>query len=257
MPLYHQVQLVLRERIEQGFYGRDGALPSELELCREFDVSRITVGRAINELAAEGLVRRRRGTGTRVVPRDIPSPVSGDIDNLMESIAALGKSTDVEVLEFGFVLPSHDVQTELQVGPDDRVQRAVRVRSNGGRPFSFLTSFIPGCIGEAFGEDDLAVTSLMSLLERNGVTIGSADQSFGAALADPQVAAALDVPVGSPLLALTRTLSDRDGKPVEYLRGLYRPDRFQYRMKMERVKEGANRWSTMDRGLRIVGSADD
>ena len=51
-PLYHQIQLVLRERVEHGYYGRDGLLPSEQEISREFGVSRITVARAVNELAA-------------------------------------------------------------------------------------------------------------------------------------------------------------------------------------------------------------
>ncbi len=63
-PLYHQITLVLRERIEAGYYGPEGRIPSELDLSKEFDVSRITVSRAINDLAQEGLVERRRGAGS-------------------------------------------------------------------------------------------------------------------------------------------------------------------------------------------------
>ncbi len=251
-PLYHQIQLVLRERIEQGYYGRSGNLPSEQDLSREFDVSRITVSRAIRELVSQGLVQRRRGAGTRVIPQNIPGPISADIDDLIETLNEIGESTEVRVLEFGFVMPSPDVQSELQVGPNEIVQRAVRVRSSKGAPFSYLTSYIPGDIGKAFDESDLAVSSLMRLLEKNGVKIGSARQSFSAALADPQVGAALDLPVGSPLLALTRTVYGRDGAPVEYLRSLYRPDRYQYRMTMEREKAGGEQWSTMDQDLTVI-----
>ncbi|MFX8696419.1 GntR family transcriptional regulator, partial [Acinetobacter baumannii] len=85
-----QIQLVLRERVEHGYYGRDGLLPSEQEISREFGVSRITVARAVNELAAQGLVERRRGAGTRVKPRSLPPPVAADIDGLLENLLEMG-----------------------------------------------------------------------------------------------------------------------------------------------------------------------
>ncbi|MEO3997902.1 GntR family transcriptional regulator [Mesorhizobium sp. CAU 1732] len=247
-PLYHQIQLVIRERIDQGYYGREGMLPSEMDLSREFKVSRITVARAINELAALGLVERKRGAGTRIVPREIPPAVPANIDGLLESLTSMGNSTQVTVLEFGFVLPAYDVQTELEVGANELVQRAVRVRSYNGAPFSYLTSFVPGHIGHNFDESDMAVNSLLSLLEKNGVKVGSARQAFSAVLADPKIAQALDVPVGTPLLAISRTVCDREERPVEYIRILYRTDRYQYRMTMERDKGGADPiWSTKDR----------
>ncbi|MDX2201265.1 MAG: GntR family transcriptional regulator [Hyphomicrobiaceae bacterium] len=247
-PLYYQVQLVLRERIDQGYYGRDGMLPSELELGREFGVSRITMSRAINELALLGLVERKRGAGTRIVPREVSAAIPGDIDGLLENLTDMGNRTQVEVLEFGFVLPMLDVQTELQVGANELVQRAVRVRSYKGAPFSHLTSFVPGHIGRKFGKADMAVNSLLSLLEKTGVKVGSARQTFSAVLADPKTGGALDVPVGTPLLSIRRTVCDRDGNPVEYIRILYRTDRYQYRMTMERGKGGADPvWSTKKR----------
>jgi GntR family transcriptional regulator len=243
-PLYHQIQLVLNERIDQGYYGRDGFLPSEMDLSKEFNVSRITVARAINELAQQGLVERRRGAGTRIVPRQLPPPMSANIDGLLESLADMGSRTQATVLEFGFVLPTHEVQTELEVGASEPVQRAVRVRSHNGAPFSYLTSFVPGDIGRNFGREDMAVNSLLSLLEKNGVVVGSARQAFGAVLADPKTGQALDVPVGTPLLAINRTVCDREGRPVEYIKILYRTDRYQYRMSLEREKGTDSGWST-------------
>lgn len=237
-PLYHQIQLVLRERVEHGYYGRDGLLPSEQEISREFGVSRITVARAVNELAAQGLVERRRGAGTRVKPRSLPPPVAADIDGLLENLLEMGLKTQVALLEFGFVLPTEDVQRELQVGQNELVQRAVRVRSHEGAPFSYLTSFIPGHLGRHFGAEDLGTRPLLSLLEENGVKVASARQSFGAVLADPKVAAALGIAVGAPLLSIVRTVLDRDQQPVEYIRILYRPDRYQYRMTLERERKG-------------------
>lgn len=249
MPLYHQILLVLRERIEQGHYGRGGLLPSELEVSREFKVARVTAARAMNELASLGLVERRRGAGTRIVPEQVPTPVIASIDDFVENLTEMGKRTQVKVLEFGFVLPGKDVQAELAIGPDDLVQRAVRVRSYEGRPFSHLTTFIPGSIGRKFDEKDLAAHSLISLLEQSGVEVGSARQTFGAVLAGPQIGAALEVPVGSPLLSVLRTVCDRDDRPVEFIRILYRPDRYQYRMAMDRRRKGSSKfWSIAQPG---------
>lgn len=249
MPLYHQILLVLRERIEHGYYGRGGLLPSELEVSREFRVARVTAARAMNELASLGLVERRRGAGTRIVPQQVPAPVIATIDDFVENLTEMGKRTQVRVLEFGFVLPGKEVQAELAIGPDDLVQRAVRVRSYEGRPFSHLTTFIPGSIGRKFDEKDLATHSLISLLEQGGVEVGSARQTFGAVLADPQIGAALEVPVGSPLLSVLRTVSDRDDRPVEFIRILYRPDRYQYRMAMDRRLKGSSKiWSIAQPG---------
>lgn len=249
-PLYHQILLVLRERVEQGYYSEDGLLPSEQELSREFGVSRITVSRSIRELAAAGLVERRRGSGTRVLRPQVSRAVAGSIDGLMENLSDLGKRTQVKVLEFGFVKPSAEVQQELQVTAREVVQRAVRVRSYQGQPFSYLTSYVPGDIGSQFSRADMDVHSLLSLLEKTGYRVGSAQQSFGAVLADPTTGSALEVAVGAPLLSILRTVSDTSGRPVEFIRILYRPDRYKYRMQLDKQQKGKPRlWYARERAL--------
>jgi GntR family transcriptional regulator len=241
------VQLVLRERIEQGFYGPNGFLPAEMELAREFEVSRITVSRAINELAQLGFVDRRRGAGTRIVSRDVTPPIPAeDIDGPLENLADLEKLADTgtrsraRVLEFGPVLPPVDCQRELQVGPNELVQRAVRVRSYNDVPYSYLTSFMPGHIGQRFSREDMNAASLMTLFDRSGIKVVGARQSFSASLADPKIARALGIPVGTPLLAVTRTVLGSEEKPVKFIRILYRTDRYQYRITMERDPQASS-----------------
>jgi GntR family transcriptional regulator len=209
-----------------------------MELSREFNVSRITVARAINELASMDIVERRRGSGTRIKPIPLPTETPASMDGLMQNLFEMGKSTEVAVLEFGYVPPTPDVQSELQVGPKETVQRAVRVRSYKGHAFSYLTSFVPAGIGKHFSSEDLAARPILALIERAGVKVMSARQSFRAVLADPKAAAALDVEVGAPLLAITRTVYDENRRPVEFIRILYRPDRYQYRMSLSRDPKG-------------------
>ena len=243
-PLYHQIYVILREQIVSGLYAAQAALPAEHELMRRFKVSRITAKRALDELATEGLVVRSRGSGTRVVEGLKPAPLSGNISGLLENLLMLGLKTKVEIVDFGYVPASGDVAKALGVRLGEEVQRAVRVRSKGGAPLSFTTSHVPADLGHTYTRKDLARQPLLALLEKAGVLIGSAEQTISAALADTVVAPRLKVKVGSPLLSVTRTVSDQDGRAVEHISILYRPDRYQYRMKLARVQGAATKlWS--------------
>lgn len=243
-PLYHQIYVLLREQIVNGVYAARASVPTEQELTRRYGVSRITAKRALDELAAEGLVVRRRGRGTRVIDGLRPQPVSGNISGLLENLLMLGLKTQVEMVDFGYVPASAEVAQGLQVLPGAEVQRAVRVRSLDGMPLSFTTSYVPAEIGRTYTRKDLARQPLLALLEKAGVLIGSADQAITATLADTVVAPRLKIRVGSPLISVTRTVADQNGRPVEYINILYRPDRYQYRMKLARVQGAATKlWS--------------
>jgi len=159
-------------------------------------------------------------------------------------IKSMEKISDLESWEQLGIFTANDVRRMLGLDEGVRAQRAVRVRSEDGVPFSYLTTHVPEAIGRAYGRKDLASTPLLALLERSGVVAESADQSLGARLADPTVAAHLEIDVGSPLLSLTRVVYDPARRPVEHIRALYRPDRYQYRMSLARERGSAgNLWS--------------
>lgn len=246
-PLYHQIYVLLREQILGGVYADKQLVPTEHELTRRFGVSRITAKRALDELASEGLVVRRRGKGTTVASRVAVPPLTANISGLLENLLMMGLKTKVEIIDFAYVPASDEVSQALAIKPGEEVQRAVRARLLDGAPLSFTTSYVPAALGRTYGRKDLATKPLLELLERAGVLIGSADQSIGAVLADSLVAPRLGVQVGSPLLSVTRTVHDQHGRPVEYIAILYRPDRYQYRMKLNRVQGKATKlWSATD-----------
>ncbi len=244
MPLYHQIFLILRGQILDGKLTSGMQVPGEEDLARQFNVSRITARRALAELAAEGLVTRGRGRGTHVTHRNEPPPVRGAVEGLLENLVAMGLKTQVALIEFGFEPAAPDVAAALQVKPGEEVQRAVRVRSLDVGPFSHLTTYVPADIGRKFGRKELEKEPLLALLERSGVVIGGADQTIAATLADARVAPLLKTVVGAPLVRIGRVVHDSDGRPVEYIIGLYRPDRYQFRMSLDRVRgEQSNTWS--------------
>jgi GntR family transcriptional regulator len=238
LPLYYRLYAILRERITNGVNPAGSVLPSEAEITETFNVSRITAKRALDELAAEGLVERTRGRGTTVTSRAsaliTARPIMASIDGLLENLTAIGRETSIDVIEYGYSRPPDFVRQQLELPAGAVVQHAVRVRSLDGEPLSQSTTFVPEYIGRAYNARDMATTPLIDLLERTGIVVGSAEQSLSAAAADTLTAPRLKVGVGMPLLLMKRCVKDISGRPVQYIEILYRPDRFEYRMSLTR-----------------------
>lgn len=252
------VYLALFDRITNGHAPDHGMLPSEQALAVEHGVSRVTVRRALAELEKEGLISRRQGAGTFAVYGE-PTPMVADLSNVLANIVAMGRETAVKLISFNYREPPSAIAIALGLPLVTRTQFSVRVRLIDGKPFAHLTTDVPDSIGITYTEADLATRPLLALLERSGVKIERAIQDVTAVLAPPDVAAALDVDVGSPLVRLQRTVFAADGSGVEHLVMLYRPDRYALRMEMVRTGETPERsWSTVVPGPRrgTSGSTD-
>lgn len=242
LPKYHQIYLVLREQLLEGYF-EDG-LPGELALMDQFSVSRVTVRRALELLQSEGMISREPGRGTRPV-RSLVDLRDGAVSSgnasrvrltgLLENLVDMGLRTSVKVLDVETVAAYGAVATALQMDEGESVQKAVRVRSTREGPLSHITTYVPGDIARKFGKRELARKPLLVLLEDSGVKVGRAQQTISAKLADAVVAKHLDVAVGSALLAVRRLIYDDQERPVQWLHGLYRPDRYEYQMQLSRV----------------------
>jgi GntR family transcriptional regulator len=241
-----QLYLLLRDRIASGRLEQGGLLPGEQALAVKHGVSRVTVRRALAELEREGLVSRRRGAGTFVLGDFGAKPVVADLSDVLAHLAAMGRETGLRLIEFAYREAPLPVARALRLQPGERTQFSVRVRLIDGEPFSYLVAHVPERLGVTYTEAELASRPLLALLERTGLEVERATQDVTATLASPEVAAALEVEVGSPLIGLTRTVFDRNGAGVEHLSALYRPDRYTLRMEMERKgSAGVRRWATV------------
>jgi GntR family transcriptional regulator len=257
VPLYHQIFLILRNRIFGGEVQPGDLVPGEQELAVEFNVSRITAKRALNELAGAGLVVRERGRGTRVTHRPKAPAVTSSIEGWLENISLMGIATEARVLDFGYLSASEDIAHALELPPGTDVQHAVRVRSLDGEPMSYLVTYVPADIGRQYDREDLDTKPLLLLLELAGVKVASARQTISATLADSEVAGALSVHAGSPLIEVRRVVRDSSGRPVEYIRVLYRPDIYRFEMSMNRVREREGmRWATQTSSPVPAGGAE-
>jgi len=241
LPKYHQVYLVLREQLNEGQF--EQGLPGELALMQQYSVARVTVRRALAQLAQEGLISREPGRGTRSLVQRNPQPVSvhntnlkqARLTGLLENLVSMSLNTSVKVLSVQRMPAPLDVATALQMPDGEWVQKAQRVRYTKDGPLSHITTWVPERIASGFGRKELAQKPILLLLEESGVKVGRAQQNISAKLADARMAQYLDIAVGSALLAVNRLIYDIDDKPIQWLHGLYRPDRYEYQMQLSRV----------------------
>lgn len=224
-PLYHQVYSVLRNRVMTGDYPKDAPIPGEHELARDFDVSRVTVRKALDVLERENLIRRVHGSGTFANP--IPSfEPHASIRGFRDMADWIMKSTKVRMLDFAYVEPPPDVRKALGLAEGAAAQRSVRVRSIEGTPIFHLTAYVPEDIGRTYSRSDMRVKPLTELLRRQGIVFTAVDQVVTAVLAQPREAEALGIAIGAPLLSIIWVMKDQSGRAVQHSTCLARPDMY-------------------------------
>ncbi len=241
LPVYHQLHLILGQRIRDGLYPGGAVFPSEFALAKQFGVSRVTVRRSLALLEQDGLVLRRRGVGTFVSTTPLEThPISGMIENLI----TIGFETEARLLSYGPdpTAPSF-VAGALGLKNGIVPVRLDRLRLHRGSPFSLSSIWLAPELGALIDPIELGDKTTVATLERAGIRSTSAEQTITATLADHHVGAQLEVPLGSALVRLRRTVRDADSAPVLFQQSLYRPDRYEYHMLLTRDQSAARpRW---------------
>ena len=235
IPLYYQLETILRKKITSGDYLPDISLPSEDALAEEYEVSRITVRQALASLEQDGLVIRQRGKGTFVSKKahalELPR-FTGSIEDLI----LMGKRTKTQVLESSWIDPTDILRDRLKV-KEGRVLRIEKIRFIEGDPFSHVFNYLPPELGKKLPMELVTSKPMLMILEDElGVRANAADQAVEATLADATDASLLAVRVGDPLLKAQRTVYDIKGNPVEYVSVVYRADKYAFTMKLKRQR---------------------
>jgi len=232
IPLYHQVAVVLRQRIAEQTYTPDAPIPSESELCGEFGVSRATIRQAVGELVAAKLLARGRGRGTVVLPdadQVLGQHFRGSLADLLTETRR-AKAVSIEV-ERDATLPPRIATLLGLEGLTGTVVR--RRRTMDGDPFAYTINYMPPAIGELLTRQDLRKGSLLWLLIQRGVPLTHATQSIRAQGCDPGVSEHLGVAPGSPVLFVERLVFEKDAEPVELVQSWYRGDAYEYTVSLE------------------------
>jgi GntR family transcriptional regulator len=223
LPKYHQLRGILLQLIGSEL-SPDLPIPSERELQERYQVSRMTVRRAIDELVAEGRLYRVSGMGTYVSSDTTDVPVQ--LSSFSEDMAARGKTTTqrTERLELTAAEPAE--AHELGLDATAQVIALDRLRLVDGEPICYEFSRLPALLLPGF-LDHWGDESLFAFLDqRYRLRPTRSEQHISAAAADLRLAPALDLDVGAPLLKIRQRAYCRNDI-VEYCESYYRPDRYE------------------------------
>lgn len=233
-PLYRLIKKTLKDRILAGDYAADQQLPSENQLMKTFEVSRVTVRQALHQLQKERLIVSRQGKGYFVTRAKAVQDLAR-LQGLGEAVADSGFAAHSAVLDLTETPADARVAEALAVEPGTIVVRLRRVRHINHQPVSYDVSYFPLEIGRRLKDFDLVQSDVFVLLEEKlGFTLGMADLKIEADMADEALAHLLGTDAGTPVLRIERLTADETGRPIdfEYLHG--RGDAYQFRIRVPR-----------------------
>ncbi len=207
-------------------------LPTERDLASRFDVSRLTVRRALDRLEQEGLVYRVQGSGTFVAAPRITKSV--ELTSFSEDMRARGLQPGSSVLLSQAITAGVRLGAKLRVSPPDELLHIRRVRTADGEPMALEDVYLnPGLVpGLSWEEGN---ESLYRILETNyGLRVEWAEQSIRASVLEPDQAAILHAPSFSPAFFVSRVSFDAQDRAIEYAESTYRGDRYHYELQIHR-----------------------
>lgn len=208
------------------------AIKSERALSEEMDASRTTVRQALMDLAVEGRIVRMQGRGTFVAPPKVTLPLR--LTSYTEDMRSSGRRPGSRLLDWRQEPADAEVAAILALGPGTPVFRIERLRLADNRPMALEVARLAASrfdgLQRLMGDD---VSLYAVLREHWGVAPAVGDETIETVLASPPVTGLLGTETGTPLLSLTRATRDRDGRAFEFVRSLYRGDRYRFTTRLE------------------------
>lgn len=235
-PLYDQVYQTLLQQIGDGTYPVQHKLPSEKELSELFNVSRITIRQALNQLQLEHLVYKIQGKGTFVSAPKTFQNIS-QLQGFAEAMTHMGHEVFNIVKEFRFIPATPQIASKLKLSINSTVVEIKRIRLVDRKPVSFELTYLPEAIGMALQQINLATRDIFLAIEEDlSIPLGHADLNIDATLADEELSELLQVDIHAPLLRVERLTHDHAGHPIDFEYLYFSGENFQYRLRVDRKR---------------------
>lgn len=234
LPLYVQLRELLRARIQAGNPPVGGPFPSEAELGTRYGVSRTVVRQALDDLVREGLLHKHKGRGTVVTSTSIEEQL-GALKSFTEEMRAQGRLPGARLLASSYGPPEPEAVAALGLQAGETAYIVERLRLADGIPIAWERTVWPETLAQQLAGADLDNAVFYRVLEEPlGILLGTGEQTLTAVAAPAEIAGALGVAIGSPLLCVERTTYSVDGRAVLWGRSLYRADYYHYRVRLQR-----------------------
>ena len=210
------------------------SIPSERQLTGDLGVSRLTVRAALDDLVRDGYLERRHGSGTYVTEPKIAQPLT--LTSFSNDMRRRGMVPGNRTLELATIPAGARLAHKLAVSPDARIVRVKRLRLADSKPMAMEVLHVHEALVPGLTRADFEDHSFYDLLaERYGIVIASGTQSIEPTVTNEEESDVLGVPLHSPAFLFERTTVSESGRIVEFVRSIYRGDR--YRLVAELVPQ--------------------
>ncbi|MBE6047428.1 MAG: GntR family transcriptional regulator [Clostridium sp.] len=231
MLKYEQIALDIQEKINNGQYLPNDQLPLEKEMCVQYNVSRITIKKAMDKLVMNGSVVKRRGAGTFV--KDVDYDEITDISTSKQfsgfSGSHEGKKVSSKVVEFKVINPSQEIANKLKMEKDDFVYYICRVRYANDEPCVVEYTYMPIDVIVGIKRDILNGSIYDYIENRLKLKIKSAHRTVRALVANNLEKKVLNISDDIPILQVEQIAFLDNGQPFEYSKSSHRADKFEFK----------------------------
>jgi GntR family transcriptional regulator len=200
-------------------------IPAERQLATGLGVSRLTVRAALDELVRDGYLDRRHGSGTYVTEPKIAQPLT--LTSFSDDMKRRGMVPGSRTLELTTTTAGARLAHRLAVSPEARLVRVKRLRLADNQPMAMEVLHVPEVLVPGLTRADFEDHSFYELLrERYGISIASGTQSIEPTVTNEEESEVLNVPLHTPAFLFERTTVSESGRIVEFVRSIYRGDRY-------------------------------
>lgn len=235
IPIYYQLEEEIKKKIQNEELGPGDALPSEREFAEEYQISRMTVRQAINNMVNEGLLYRQKGRGTYVADQKFEQDLSG-LTSFSEDMRKREFVPSSELISIRTLNHTPLISEKLKLTADDLVYEFKRLRLADNEPIALETIYTPVKIIGDIDEVDITKSFYQYLENKLNLTIDYGYQTIEAALGNKEEIKYLKINKGEPILLMQRTsyLKDPNETPIEFVKSAYRADKYKFNMYMKR-----------------------
>ena len=232
IPLYYQIRTIIEEQIDSGRWKPGMKVPSERELCEQFQVSRITVRQALSALVQQGQLRRQQGLGTFVASPRIEQRLNR-LTGFTQDIRGRGQRPGARILQKEIVPAAYPVARALKLEVSDPVVLLKRLRLSDDEPVAVETAHLPEAVCPGLLDEIVEDRSLYEVLtSKFDIIPKRAEQQVEAVVCPPAEANVLGVKKGAPMLHMHRVTYNSDNHPFEYTESFYRGDRYVFHVEL-------------------------
>jgi len=238
IPYYHQLLEIIKQKVEEGIWLPGDQIPSEMELCKTFGVSRTVVRQALRELQSENIIIKRKGKGTFISKPKISEGFVQKLTGFYHDMLERGLEPKTKVLYQEIVPANKNIADNLNVSVGIEVVEIERLRYIHDEPIQLVTTYIPLYLSPKLATTDLSHRSLYEFLKTEyDIMLFRGIRHIEAVLAKQREADLLEIEKGDPLLLLDSISYSKTGQVIEYYHALHRGDRSRFEVELVHFDE--------------------